>query len=328
MKTKIALVGTGEWWGWHHARILSGHPNVEFCAIAGRNHERTKARADEFKVHSYTDVKKMMETEKPDLICVCLGNKDHYLPTLEIIRAGIPLFVEKPLVFDTKEADSLIDEAAKKGLFFALNFNHRWALPVEKAYAAIQAGRLGDIVYATWRFGGEGPSCHEFENLIETQCHGFDMLEHLCGPIDSVAMQASDVSGKGYSSYAIALHFTKGAVGSLTGSYDTSYAYPSTHYLEINGIKGRVIIEDTVKRYSFQQAGNETAEVWQAGYFNDKDRMFHHAFDKHFEDMLNAFRAGEEPPVHARMGRRALRIAAAAIESFEKGAIVKIPPVY
>ena len=84
------------------------------------------------------------------------------------------------------------------------------------------------------------------------------------------------------------------------------------------------MIEDTVKKYSFQEAGNETAEVWQAGYFNDKDRMFHYAFDKHFADMLTAFRAGAKPPVDARAGRRALELAKAAIESFEKGVIVKV----
>ena len=52
------------------------------------------------------------------------------------------------------------------------------------ARAAIASGDLGDVVFATWRFGGEaGTSAHPHANLIETQCHGFDMLEHLCGPI-------------------------------------------------------------------------------------------------------------------------------------------------
>ncbi len=35
-----------------------------------------------------------------------------------------------------------------------------------------------------------------------------------------------------------------------------------------------MVVEDTVRRYSFQAAGNEMAEVWQAGYFNDRDREF------------------------------------------------------
>jgi threonine dehydrogenase-like Zn-dependent dehydrogenase len=42
-------------------------------------------------------------------------------------------------------------------------------------------------------------------------------------------------------------------------------------------------------------------------------------FDRHVDELLDAFRRGEEPPVHARTGRRALELAYAAIESFETG---------
>ena len=66
-------------------------------------------------------------------------------------------------------------------------------------------------------------------------------------------------------------------------------------------------------------AGDETARVWQSGYFNDTDREFHRTFDRHVDEMLSAFRRGEEPPVHAREGRRALELAYASIASFETG---------
>jgi predicted dehydrogenase len=89
--------------------------------------------------------------------------------------------------------------------------------------------------------------------------------------------------------------------------------------LEINGTRGRVLVEDTVRRYTFQPAGDETARVWQAGYFNDWEREFHRTFDRHVDEVLAAFRRGEEPPVHARTGRRALELAYAGIESFESG---------
>ena len=80
-----------------------------------------------------------------------------------------------------------------------------------------------------------------------------------------------------------------------------------------------MVVEDTVRRFSYQRAGSELAEVWQAGYFNDRDRTFTHTFDAYLDAMLAAFRAGEEPPVHARAGRRALQLASAAVESFESG---------
>ncbi len=315
---KVALIGAGGW-GQQHARIFAARPDIDFCAIVGRTEEKTQRRAESFGVRAYQDIDQMLAKEQPDLVSLCLPNQGHFQTTLRVIEAGFPLLVEKPLVFDLREADTLLNEAAKRSLFFAINFNHRYARPVQLAHQAIEAGRLGDLTFATWRFGGEGSSDHPYANLIETQCHGFDMLEWLCGPIDSIMAQMTDKTGGGYRTLVLALHFANGAVGSLVGSYDTSYAYPDTHLVEINGGKGRVLIEDTVRRYSFQAVGNETGEIWQAGYFNDLDREFHRTFDRHMDALFSAFKEGKEPPIHAQAGRRALQLAQAAIQSFETG---------
>ncbi len=321
---KIALIGAGGW-GRQHARIFQERPDVEFCAIAGRTAERTEARAREFGVWAYTDIGAMLEREKPDLVSICLPNEGHFAPTLQVIEAGFPLLVEKPLVFDLAEADTLLREAESRKLFFAINFNHRYAKPVQKAKEAIDAGRLGDLVFATWRFGGEGGAGHPFGNLVETQCHGFDMLEYLCGPIQTVMAEMSDKqTPDSFQDMAISLKFESGAIGSLVGSYNSSYAYADTHRVEINGTQGRVLVEDTVRRYSFQAAGSETAEVWSAGYFNDRDREFQRTFDAYMDDMLTAFRQDQPPPVPASAGRRALRLALASIESFQSGTRVTV----
>jgi myo-inositol 2-dehydrogenase/D-chiro-inositol 1-dehydrogenase len=318
-RTKVALIGAGSW-GRQHARIFAARQDVDFCAVVGRTPERTRARAEEFGVNSYLDIQEMLDKERPELVSLCLPNLGHFGPTLQVIEAGYPLLVEKPLVFDLGEAETLLDEASRRGLFFALNFNHRYARPVEKAREAIEQGQLGEIVFASWRFGGEpSETPHPHANLIETQRHGFDMLEYLCSRIESVMAQMTEMTGRGYSTLSLALRFAGGAVGNLLGSYDSSYAYGRTHSLEINGTQGRVLVEDTVARYTFQAAGDETARVWRAGYFNDLDREFHRTFDSHVDALLDALRRGEEPPVQARAGRRALELAYAAIESFETG---------
>jgi predicted dehydrogenase len=322
-KVKVALVGAGNW-GWQHARIFAADPRVDFCAITGRSLERTQSRAQEFGVRYYFDVDEMLAKEQPDLVSISLPNQGHYEATLKVIQSGFPLFVEKPLVFDLKEADTLLAEAEKRGLFFAINFNHRYAKPVQLARDAIKDGKLGELVFATWRFGGEGPKGHPHANLIETQCHGFDMLEYLCGPIQSVMAEMTEKTGKGYTTIVLALQFENGAIGSLVGSYDSSYAYPKTHTLEINGTLGRVWIEDTVHKFVYHPLGSEMGETWKAGYFNDVDREFHRTFDKHWEALLSAFLAGQPPPIPAQAGRRALRLAITAIESFETGKRVSV----
>ncbi|MEP7054757.1 MAG: Gfo/Idh/MocA family oxidoreductase [Actinomycetota bacterium] len=319
-RTKVAVVGTGDWWGREHCRVFSERSDCELVAVVGRRAEKAHERAAEYGVRGYADLAEMLDREKPDLVSTTLPNEAHFEPTLQLIRAGVPLLVEKPLVFDLAQGETLLAEAAQQDLFFAINFNHRYATPVQMAAAAIASGAFGELVFATWRFGGDpGTSGHPYSNLIETQCHGFDMLEHLCGPIDSVMAEMSDKSGRGFSSLVISLRFASGAVGSLVGSYDSSYAYPETHRVELNGTRGRIVIDDTVKRYTFSPAGSETAQVWEAGYFNDEARQFYRLFDRHLDALVPALRSGAQPPIHARAGQRALQLAHWSIESFETG---------
>jgi predicted dehydrogenase len=112
----------------------------------------------------------------------------------------------------------------------------------------------------------------------------------------------------------------------MLGTYDSSYAYADTQRIEIDGVSGRAVIHDTVRSLSLQKVGDETARVWRAGYFNDEARNFHGTFDRHVDAILASLRAGEQPPVHARAGRRALELATAAIRSFETGMRVATSP--
>lgn len=324
-KLKVAVVGTGEW-AREHARIFSRRPDTRLCAIVGRDPARTDARAAEFGTTAYTDLEAMLAQEKPDLVTVCLANEHHFETTSALVKTGVALLVEKPLVFDLGEADELLRNAERSGAFFAINFNHRFAEPARRAKELIDAGELGDVVFATWRFGGEanhGTSRHA--NLIETQCHGFDMFEHLVGPISSVMAQMTDKTYGDWSTIALAVEFDNGAVGTMLGTYDSSYAYQDSQLIEVNGTLGRLTIHDTVGELTFSKPGDEVERRWRAGYFNDEARDFHGTFDRHVSAILDALVRGEEPPVHARAGRRALQLADAAIRSHARGIRVETP---
>ena len=319
---RVAVVGAGGW-GEQHARVFSDRADTELVAVLGRTAEKTAARAARYGATAYTDLDRMLRAEHPDLVAVCLPNEQHFATTLRLIEAGVPLLVEKPLVFDLDEADALLAAAAQRDLFFALNFNHRYAEPVQRARTAIDAGALGELVFATWRFGGEGslPGTPH-ANLIETQCHGFDLLEHLVGPIASVAAQMTATTG----TVALALEFGNGAVGTMLGSYESSYAYPDSQLIEVNGTAGRAVIRDTVRELELSTAGSAITEVWRAGYFDDESRSFAGTVDRHVDALLAALRSGGQPPVHARAGRRALELAQAAIRSQESGTRVRVGP--
>ncbi|HEY4267207.1 MAG TPA: Gfo/Idh/MocA family oxidoreductase [Galbitalea sp.] len=323
---RVAVIGAGGW-GEQHARIFSRRPDTRLVAVVGRTAQKTDARAHAYGAVGYTDIDRMLEAEHPDLVTVCLPNEQHFATTKHLLELGVPLLVEKPLVFSVAEADELLGIADAHGSFFGINFNHRFAEPVQRALAAIQDGFLGDPVFATWRFGGEanfGESSHA--NLIETQCHGLDMLELLFGPISSVMAQMTDKTYGAFSTIAVALEFGNGAVGTLLGSYDSSYAYPDSQLVELNGTLGRAVIHDTVRSLSLQSVGDEVEQVWRAGYFNDEARNFAGTFDRHVDRLIPALRNGDAPPVPAAAGRRALELAEAIIRSYRAGSRIDTLP--
>ena len=125
-----------------------------------------------------------------------------------------------------------------------------------------------------------------------------------------MAQMTNKTDPHAFHTMSIAVGFSNGALGSLVGSYDTSYAYPDSQWIEIN---------DTVQRLELSRAGEEARQVWEPGYFNDRGRTFTDTFDRYVEDMLAALRAGEQPPVHARAGQRAVQLGAASVRSFEEG---------
>ena len=92
--------------------------------------DKTENRAAEFGTTPYLDLHQMLEEQNPDLVSLCLPNEHHFETTMQTIEAGFPLLVEKPFVFDLEESERLLAEAEKRSLFFAINFNHRYAVPV------------------------------------------------------------------------------------------------------------------------------------------------------------------------------------------------------
>jgi hypothetical protein len=58
----------------------------------------------------------LLDKGRPDLVSLCLPNLGHFGPTLQVIEAGYTLVVEKPLVFDLREAETLLNEAPRRDL--------------------------------------------------------------------------------------------------------------------------------------------------------------------------------------------------------------------
>ena len=326
-KLRVAVIGAGNW-GYQHARAYSQRNDTELAAIVGRTLERTKKRAEEFHVPYYLDIKEMLDKEKPDFVSICLPAQHTFEPTMQVIESGTPLLSEKPIAYKLDEAKELIRKAEEKNLFYAIDFNQRFSIPCLKAKEAIDSGKLGNLIFASWRFGhgwGEPFIDHPYLNLIEAQCHGLDMLEHLCGPIASVMAEMTENGGrKSYSTFTLSIRFKNGGIASFLATLDANEHNRLSQMIEIGGVNGRILIEDNVQKYTYQATDSDMAETWQAGFFEDDLRCFGKNLDRHLDALIPALLRKDTPPVPASKGLRALELAYAAIESFETGKRIEV----
>ena len=321
---RAAIVGAGPV-GRIHARALAANPSAELVAVCGRTPFKTEELAARHGVGPYLSVEEMMRSERPDVVCICTGNADHADPTLSALEHGAHVFVEKPLAMRVDEAAAMVTTARGRGLQLGVNFNHRFSAPYSKAHAFVDQGRAGSLAYVTMKFAGSlykvlnDPYCQ----LIETQGHSFDLMRLFAGEVEQVSAFFADPRNIGvYTSAAIAMSFSSGAVGTLLGSWDSSYDHPEAQSFELCGLRGRVVVENIVDAVRFFDHDTEEYTEWRPGLFDSQKRDFWATIDAHIDAFLEALVLGKPPPVSGEDGLKALELTFAAIRSFEERTVV------
>ncbi len=332
-KTRVAVIGAG-WWGQTHLAAYWRHPDVELAAICVRsNRERGEEIGKQYGANVYLDIEEMLRQETPDLVSVIVPDDQHYQPYMQVIDAGYNCLLEKPLALTLEEGRELVRRARAKGIFCAINFNHRFTTPFRLLAQHQQAGKIGKPHHLLWRFtGGHYPEGQQlpFAHLLYMQSHGFNLLETFGGPLASISGHAGDPRGTGqYTSLTLSLQFISGAVGSFVASVDGDYKDPDIYAFEMMGEYGRAVISDALRQFAYAprvQQGEPMTSVWQSHFFDDDSRQFARTNDRHFVEMITALRTGQPEPIPIEEGLRAMELGYAAIEAITKRCYVDVAP--
>jgi predicted dehydrogenase len=223
----LAVMGAGLI-GKRHIEHILGEPSAELVAVVDPS-DVGRVLAAEHGVKWFASFAGMLEAVKPEGVVIATPNQLHLVNGLEVIAAGIPALVEKPLAVDVAEASKLVAAAAKASVPLLTGHHRRHNPMIQKAKEIIDSGRLGKIVSVhgfCWFFkpddyfevewrkrNGAGPV---FLNLI----HDVDDLRYLCGDVTSVqALDSSAIRGNEVEdAAAILLRFKSGALGTINVS--------------------------------------------------------------------------------------------------------------
>ncbi|WP_243789056.1 Gfo/Idh/MocA family oxidoreductase [Saccharopolyspora gloriosae] len=195
---RVGLVGYGIAGAVFHAPLVASNPGLELSTVVTRNPERRKEIAAAYPGAAVVDdVPAMLERGGLDLVVVASPNRLHVEHTTEVLRAGLPVVVDKPFAPTSAAARDLVAEAERRELPLTVFQNRRWDNDFRTLQGLIDAGELGRVhrfesrferwvprPKAGWRESG-GPE-EAGGVLYDLGSHLIDQALALFGPVASV----------------------------------------------------------------------------------------------------------------------------------------------
>ena len=180
------MIGCGEHAGIAHgpaqARYAAKHPEVELAACCDVDAGRAEAHRARFGfARAYTDIKKMLDAERPDAAVLAVPVERTATLAPQVLEAGVPVLVEKPPGRTAVEVDALIAAAESHGrrppVPHQVAFNRRFAPIVQEArrrLAAVGAAtEVQHVHYEMTRVDRRDP------DFSTTAIHGLDAVRFL-----------------------------------------------------------------------------------------------------------------------------------------------------
>ncbi|MCG8311463.1 MAG: Gfo/Idh/MocA family oxidoreductase, partial [Cytophagales bacterium] len=132
-----------------HAQAFQNLKGSDFRAVFSRTLSKAQHFGAQYGVRGYDDITRMIHCEKLDLAVMCTPHPNHLEPTLEAIRAGAHVLVEKPLASSLEDCDAMISAARKETKKLGVISQRRWYEPVMRVKKAIDDGKIGRPVLGT-----------------------------------------------------------------------------------------------------------------------------------------------------------------------------------
>ena len=337
MTIKVGVVGVGNI-GSIHAGVYKDNPKVELVAVCDIIKEKADAAAAKFGGKAYYSVQSMLDAGiQLDACSVATRGEenggDHYSPTIQLLKAGIPVLGEKPISNVVEEGEEMVAVARAARVPYAINLNHRFTPAAARAKEWINSGRLGHLHSINMRMWINNPveTAPHF-HMRALHPHSFDVMRFFCGDVKSVAafmnhgQTAKGETRKVFSNAQIILQFENGVVGNLMGSYDGSFGGGAfgLERCEVAGSQAMFELVDACEHLHFKPRFSIETESYS--YLGGM-RAFGETFKSRigaWVDQIEAKTPWDQIAGSGDEGLKAQRIIEAAIKAFETHTVVDL----
>ena len=258
-EVKWGMIGCGNVTEKKSAPAFNKVPHSKLIAVMGRN---TVKVADYAQRHGvpvwYDDVDALINDENVNAVYIATPPDVHLDYTIRALRAGKPVYVEKPMARNATECDAMNAVSMETGVPIFVAYYRRTLPYFVKLKKLIDEKRVGDIrcinIRLHWQpYDEEQPSVAEprwrvfpeisggghFHDLAS---HQFDFLEYALGPVKHAAGIARNQAGLYKADDIVVANFAfeNGVLGTGSWCY-TVNKEQRVDEAEIIGSKGRIL---------------------------------------------------------------------------------------
>ncbi|TDQ40765.1 Gfo/Idh/MocA family protein [Aureibacillus halotolerans] len=329
MTLRVAVVGVGNI-GSIHAGVYHANEKTELVAVCDIDREKADAAAAKFGAKAFYSVEELLASGlQLDGCSVATKGKEngseHFAPTMQLLKAGIPVLGEKPISNTIPEGEQMVALAEEKKVPYAINLNHRFTPAAERAKEWIEQDRLGQLHMINMRMWINNPvESSPWFHLRALHPHSFDVIRYFAGDVKKVAAFMMKGEGRSiWSNTQVLLEFENGMIGNLVGSYDAGGSY-GLERCEVVGSKGRFVLDDACEQLTFTP--RHAIETETHNYLGGM-RSFNETFNSRISAWIEQLHEGIPYDQIDGSGKDALqaqRIIEACITSWETNTIVEL----
>ena len=161
IKTAVIALGRS---GWNiHVAAIRNDERYQVVSVLDPVPERRKQAEEELGCESYTDYKKLLKETPAELVVVATPSVLHGPQSIDALKAGKHVVVEKPMSATLREADGMIRAAERSGALLMIHQNYRFNRRFVFMQEVLKSKKLGKLVHI-------GYSSHSYSRRNDWQC--------------------------------------------------------------------------------------------------------------------------------------------------------------
>jgi predicted dehydrogenase len=314
-KVRLAVVGCGAVAQIHHLPAIAASGRVEAAVLVDADEKRARALAERFGVSEVaTDFRDL--PGRVEAAVVALPNSLHAPVSIDLLRRGVHVLVEKPMAMSVRECDEMIGAAAAGRAVLAVGLDFRFFdaslfvrnLLRDDLIGAVRRFDLRQGVIPRWPFATDFLLKKEMAGggvLADFGVHVLDLLLWWLGDLTATGYR-DDAMGGVESDCEMTLATAAGVTG--TAEISRTRNLRNTCVFEGERARLEVGVWDPDPEIRLTVADREVALAGRARREEGSGLNFTDVFVRQIDDFARAVRGRGEPFVPGAEGRRSLAL--------------------